>query len=99
MSNVSHLTLYPFFSHPVYIRQPKKGSALVFFPAAGGIQNVPFDIRTLHCGEVINDSADHDKWISQLWLRQTPYTPSAPPGNQHDAARTAISEYCLRVEE
>lgn len=47
---------------------PKKGSALLFFPAAGGIPNTPFDIRTLHSGEAVAKEAEHDKWIAQLWL-------------------------------
>lgn len=74
--------------------QPKKGSALLFFPAAGGIPNTPFDIRTLHCGEAVDASSSQDKWISQLWLRESAYTPSAPPGNLHELARNAISDYC-----
>ena len=57
---------------------PKKGSALLFFLAAGGIPNVPFDIRTLHCGEVVAEDASHDKWIPQLWLRKGNYKPTAP---------------------
>eukprot|EP00980_Cylindrotheca_fusiformis_P014783 scaffold4026_cov117-Cylindrotheca_fusiformis.AAC.18 len=73
--------------------QPKKGSALLFFPAAGGIPNSPFDIRTLHCGEAVDESSPNDKWISQLWLRGSPYTPSAPTGNLHALATDAIAEY------
>jgi hypothetical protein len=30
--------------------QPKQGTALVFFPSAGGLPNAPFDVRTLHAG-------------------------------------------------
>lgn len=73
---------------------PKKGSALLFFPAAGGIPNVPFDIRTLHCGEAVAKDSSADKWISQLWLRETAYKPTAPPDNSHAAAADAINEYC-----
>lgn len=73
---------------------PKKGSALLFFPAAGGIPNVPFDIRTLHCGEAVAKDSPADKWISQLWLRETAYRPTAPPDNSHAAAADAINEYC-----
>jgi hypothetical protein len=77
-------------------RRPKKGSALLFFPAAGGIPNTPLDIRTLHCGEIVSKSSNNDKWISQLWLRETPnaYIPTAPQGNTHAAAADAISGYC-----
>ncbi|KAL3910945.1 MAG: hypothetical protein SGILL_007484 [Bacillariaceae sp.] len=75
--------------------QPRKGSALMFFPAAGGIPNTPFDIRTLHCGESVGKSSESDKWISQLWLRETAeYTPSAPPDNVHTAADSAVERYC-----
>ena len=76
--------------------QPKKGSALLFFPAAGGIPNAPFDIRTLHCGEAVDKSAEADKWIAQLWLRQSQYDPSAPAGNSHAAAVDAINEYSTK---
>lgn len=75
--------------------RPKKGSALLFFPAAGGIPNVPFDIRTLHCGEVVAKDASQDKWIAQLWLRKGTYTPTAPKGNTHAAASDAIADYCI----
>jgi hypothetical protein len=74
--------------------QPRKGSALVFFPAAGGIPNAPFDIRTLHCGEVVAEDSSQDKWISQLWLREGAYAPTAPSGNLHSEAADAISDYC-----
>jgi 2OG-Fe(II) oxygenase superfamily len=76
--------------------QPRKGTALLFFPSAGGIPSTPFDIRTLHCGDVVSDSASQDKWIAQLWLRSRAYTPTAPPGNVHENAFQAIAEYCSR---
>uniref|UniRef100_A0A7S2UAB3 Fe2OG dioxygenase domain-containing protein n=1 Tax=Attheya septentrionalis TaxID=420275 RepID=A0A7S2UAB3_9STRA len=78
---------------PLKVR-PKKGSALLFFPAAGGIPSVPLDLRTLHCGEAVASDAEQDKWIAQLWLRETPYTPTAPPGNSHASASSPISDYC-----
>lgn len=74
--------------------QPRKGSALLFFPSAGGIPDTPFDIRTLHCGEAVAADALHDKWIGQLWLRHGVYRPSAPPGNDHAAAEQAVADYC-----
>ena len=81
--------------HDKYLRvQPKKGMALLFFPSAGGITDCPFDIRTLHCGEVISNDAICDKWIAQLWLRQRSYQPTAPPGNRHNDAYPAIAKYC-----
>jgi len=78
---------------PLKVR-PRKGTALLFFPSAGGIPDTPFDIRTLHCGEVVSSDASQDKWISQLWLRDFAYKPSAPPKNSHAAAAAAISDYC-----
>ncbi|CAN0195750.1 unnamed protein product, partial [Ectocarpus sp. 13 AM-2016] len=36
---------------PLRVR-PRKGSALLFFPSLGGAPDCPFDIRTLHAGEV-----------------------------------------------
>lgn len=79
-----------------YLRvQPKKGSALLFFPAAGGIAGTPFDVRTLHAGEALSKDADASKWIAQLWLREnSQYLPTAPPGNTHDAAKNDINKYC-----
>ena len=74
---------------------PKKGSALLFFPAAGGIENSPFDIRTLHCGQAVNVKATADKWIAQLWLCERDYTPTAPDAkNLHSLAFDAVSDYC-----
>ena len=78
---------------PLKVR-PKKGSALLFFPAAGGIPTAPFDIRTLHCGEAVSEDAKSEKWISQLWLRQREYNPTAPDGNTHEKAFDAIGRYC-----
>lgn len=78
---------------PLKVR-PKKGSALLFFPAAGGIPDAPFDIRTLHCGEVVSEDAASEKWIAQLWLRQREYKPTAPAGNEHQNAFDAIGKYC-----
>ncbi|KAL9189582.1 hypothetical protein ACHAXT_009257 [Thalassiosira profunda] len=78
---------------PLKVR-PKKGSALLFFPSAGGIPNAPFDIRTLHCGEAVAEDATSEKWIAQLWLRQRGYEPTAPAGNAHGKANDAIGKYC-----
>ncbi|KAL7473066.1 hypothetical protein ACHAXS_013447 [Conticribra weissflogii] len=80
-------------SAPLKMR-PKKGSALLFFPAAGGIPSAPFDIRTLHCGEVVAEDSEEEKWIAQLWLRQRNYRPTAPVGNVHWDAISAIGRYC-----
>ena len=47
-------------------RRPTKGTALLFFPAAGGIPGAPFDVRTLHCGEAVAEDAVNEKWIAQV---------------------------------
>ena len=92
----SHLTPIP---RTISTRQPKKGSALLFFPAAGGIPNAPYDIRTLHCGEAVAEDAANEKWIAQLWLRERDYKPTAPAGNEHGNAFDAIGEYCDWVKD
>lgn len=79
--------------------EPKKGTALLFFPAAGGIPETPFDIRTLHAGEAVSVDATKDKWIAQMWLRELDtYTPSAPPGNSHSMGYDASEEYCKNAK-
>ena len=80
--------------------RPQKGSALLFFPAAGGIPDTPLDIRTLHCGQAVSKNAAQDKWICQLWLRALPYAPSLP-GNVQDGPniQAAIQEYCQKFAE
>jgi len=76
---------------------PQKGSALVFFPAAGGIPGSPIDVRTLHAGEALGEGAKDDKWIAQLWLRErVGYVPNAPKGNFHRDAVGAVEGFCGR---
>ena len=84
-------------NEPLKVR-PKKGSALLFFPSAGGIPGSPFDIRTLHCGEAVAEDAENEKWIAQLWLRQRGYEPTAPVGNCHGDALGAIGKYCEEAQ-
>jgi len=79
-------------THHIHYSRPKKGSALLFFPAAGGIPGAPFDIRTVHAGEAVAESSPVDKWIAQLWLREGNYTPSAPVGNAHIV--DTIHQFC-----
>jgi hypothetical protein len=74
--------------------RPTKGSALLFFPAAGGIPETPYDIRTVHAGEAVAANAENDKWISQIWLREGIYKPTL--GNHEDAAE-AIAKYCQNL--
>ena len=83
---------------PLKVR-PKKGSALLFFPSAGGIPGCPFDFRTLHCGEAVAEDAENEKWIAQLWLRQRRYEPTAPVGNSHKHAFAEIKMYCESTQD
>jgi prolyl 4-hydroxylase len=69
--------------------KPIQGSALLFFPAFG---NGRPDDRTLHKGEIV---AHDEKWITQMWIHERPYSPVVPPGNTHEAALSAI----LQVSE
>jgi prolyl 4-hydroxylase len=50
---------------------PAEGSALVFFPASidGDV-----DYQALHTAE----DADDQKWVSQIWIRQSERTPHVP---------------------
>jgi prolyl 4-hydroxylase len=75
--------------------RPQKGTALLFFPSAGGIPGTPFDIRALHCGQLVSRTAMQDKWIAQLWLRQLEYSATAPPDNDPNEAVESIDAYCL----
>jgi prolyl 4-hydroxylase len=59
--------------------KPRKGSALLFFPAFADGRT---DDRTLHKGEVAEDT----KWICQMWIHQRKYYPVVPPGNSLEAA-------------
>ena len=66
--------------------KPIQGSALLFFPAFG---NGRPDDRTLHKGEIV---AHEEKWITQMWIHERPYSPVVPPGNTHEAASSAIQQ-------
>lgn len=65
--------------------RPKKGSALLFFPALA--DGTPDD-RTLHKGEV----AVEEKMIAQMWIHERSYNPVVPDGNSHDAAIDLIKQ-------
>jgi prolyl 4-hydroxylase len=73
------------------VMQPKKGSALLFFPSfADGSP----DDRTLHKSEVLkgdNNEDDH-KWIVQMWTHQRDYQAVLPNGNSNEAARATMKE-------
>mmetsp|Transcript_8783 Transcript_8783/g.13534 ORF Transcript_8783/g.13534 Transcript_8783/m.13534 type:complete len:371 (+) Transcript_8783:66-1178(+) len=62
--------------------QPKRGSALLFFPA---FANGAPDDRTLHRSEVM--TCDDEKWIVQMWVHQHAYQAVLPPGNSNIAAQ------------
>mmetsp|Transcript_47727 Transcript_47727/g.108315 ORF Transcript_47727/g.108315 Transcript_47727/m.108315 type:complete len:187 (-) Transcript_47727:262-822(-) len=80
-------------AEPLAIR-PTKGTALLFFPSAGGLPNCPFDIRALHAGEVVSPSAPEAKWIAQLWVRQDKgYRPTAPKGTSQRRAAGEAAAY------
>ena len=65
--------------------QPKKGSALLFFPSTS--DGTPDD-RTLHKGEV----AVEEKTIAQMWIHERKYKSVVPEGNSHDAAVEVVKE-------
>jgi prolyl 4-hydroxylase len=67
--------------------QPKRGSALLFFPAA---RDGRPDDRTLHKGEIMD--GDDEKWIVQMWIHERAYHAVLPPGNSHEAARDIVEE-------
>ena len=82
--------------------QPVKGTALLFFPAAGGIPAKPVDIRTLHCGQAVPTTATAPKWIAQLWLREqgAVYQPTAPtPENLQTEGIPATERYCAAFND
>ena len=65
--------------------KPKRGSALLFFPAFGDGRP---DDRTLHKGEVALD----EKWITQMWIHERAYKAAVPPGNTHKAASATVKQ-------
>lgn len=77
--------------------QPKRGMALLFFPAACGLPNSPFDLRTLHAGQSValqQGGAAVDKWIAQMWVRESAvYAPTVPPGNTHARGVASIQAF------
>lgn len=76
--------------------QPKKGSALIFFP---GKSNGTPDDRTLHKGEIMkarsgksNDGYGEEKMIAQIWVHEHEYLPQVPPGNSHESALDPVKQ-------
>ena len=60
-----------FFEHLGLRVQPKRGKVVVFFPS---FANGEIDPQALHCAE----DAEDEKWVSQIWIRQTTRTPGRP---------------------
>jgi len=67
---------------------PKKGRAILFCPAAA--DGAP-DERTLHAGEPTGSG--EDKWIAQLWLHESAYTPHVPKGSSTAEAMAHVRSY------
>jgi hypothetical protein len=66
--------------------QPKKGHALIFFPA--DINGQP-DERLWHAGQMTMET----KWILQTWIHEKPYTAAQlPPNTSHSIARKLMNE-------
>ena len=55
--------------------QPKKGDALIFFPAKRHKNKWRPDDRTIHAADPVATGAG-EKWVSQLWLHEAPYPPT-----------------------
>jgi len=72
--------------------QPKKGKALLFFPAFA--DGTPDD-RTLHCGQITMDT----KWIAQVWIHELQYSPSEHVGGAvgHEEAIAAVEALRSKV--
>ncbi len=70
--------------------RPKRGSALLFFPAKA--DGTPDD-RTLHKGEV----AVEEKTIAQMWIHEGKYDPVVPDGNSHSAAVDLVKEKGIQL--
>ena len=70
--------------------RPKKGTALVFFPA---FKDGKPDQRALHKGEVALDK----KMIAQLWIHEREYQAAVPEGNFQIEAADKVREELERL--
>lgn len=68
------------------VMQPKRGSALIFFPA---FKDGRPDDRTLHKSEVM--TCDEEKWITQMWIHERMFSPILPDGNSKEHARPKMA--------
>lgn len=69
------------------VKQPKGGSALLFFPA---FRDGRPDDRTLHKSQIM--SCDDEKWIVQMWIHERAYQAVLPVGNSNVAAREKMEQ-------
>ena len=67
------------------IMQPRKGSALLFFPA---LRDGSPDDRTLHRSEAM--TCDIEKWIVQMWVHKETYNAVLPHGNSNVGAKSIV---------
>jgi hypothetical protein len=79
--------------------QPKVGTALLFFPAAGGIPGAPTDWRTLHCGQAVAADSPQDKWIGQMWLRPRPYHVTVGTSHEDPVVAAAMAAYAATLDD
>ena len=70
--------------------KPKRGSALLFFPA---YRDGRPDDRTLHKGEIAGD----EKWIIQMWTHERSYKAQLPESNFQQSAKEAVEEVCASL--
>lgn len=70
--------------------RPKKGSALLFFPAFA--DGTPDD-RTLHQGEEAGD----EKRMIQMWIHECSYRAVVPPNNRQQDAVADVDEVSRRL--
>ena len=64
--------------------QPVQGKALLFFPS---LVDGKSDERTMHAGQVAFDT----KFIAQIWIHESEYTPAASLGTSHSAGIEAVN--------
>lgn len=69
------------------VMQPKKGTALLFFPA---FRDGTPDDRTLHRSEAMTCALE--KWIAQMWVHKHSYQAVLPQGNANVGARSQMEK-------
>lgn len=79
------------YDHNQLTVRPKRGRALVFFPAYK--EDGTPDPRTLHKGEVAQDK----KMIAQLWIHEREYQAAVPEGNYQIEAVDGVNKELARL--